>query len=63
MDFAACAAWYTPLDISNNIAARPGDQKASAGWTKVAMGYSDNVCYFSWLNSVLGVPSSVFYRR
>lgn len=56
MDFGACLVLHTPLGAGNDVAARPGGQKASVGRAKMALGCSNSVCYFPWLAVVLVVP-------
>ncbi len=56
MDFGARLILHTPLGAGNDVAARPGGQKASAGGSKGTMGYSNSIYYFPWLAVVLVVP-------
>jgi len=55
MDSGACLVLYTPLGASNDVTARPGEQKARVRRSKSTMGYSNNICYFPWLFVVLAV--------
>ena len=60
MDFGTCLVLHTPFSAGGNVAARPGEQRASGGRAKTTLGYSHNICYFSWLTVVLVVPPQDF---
>ena len=60
MDFAACLVRHTALGAGRIVAARSGGQKASVGGAKMALGGSNNICYFPWLAVVPVVSPSDF---
>ena len=63
MDFGTCLVLHTPLGAGNDVAARPGEQKASVGGAKMALGCSNSVCYFPWLTVVPVLSPPDFHRR
>ena len=54
-NFGACIVRHGTLDTGENITGGFGGKKAGARWTKVGVGYSDNIRYFPWLTSIFAV--------
>ena len=61
-DFGFRLARHASLDAGDNVATRPGEEKASAGRAKGTMGSGDNAGYLSWLDFVFIVSPTDFYR-
>ena len=60
MVFSTRLVWYPSLGAGNNVTARPGSKKASAGGAKMAVGCIDGTYYFLWFTIILIVPPADF---